>query len=283
MKIRRRRIQDIDRSLSSYMNEVNRFPVLTREREIELIRKIEAGDPEAMRELIRSNLRFVISVAKDYQNFGMPIGDLIGEGNFGLMKAASRFDSTKGVRFISYAVYWIRHAIMDALARQSKVTRIPLSRVRVMARMRQEVSKLEQRLGRSPSRSEIAEALGIDTAEVEKLEDFNKPGLSLEAPVFEDEEGSLLDLIPEERVDLEEDLERTIMAESINDSLSALTDRQARILELYYGLNGQKPLTLEEIGEIFGVSRERVRQIKEQAIKKLRHSSRNMELESHLN
>jgi len=196
------------------------------------------------------------------------------------MKAASRFDSTKGVRFISYAVYWIRHAIMDALARQSKVTRIPLSRARVLSRMRQEINKLEQRFGRNPTRFEIADALRTDPAEIKKLEDINKPGLSLEAPLYEDDEGSLLEYIPEERVDLEEDLNRTLMVESINDSLTSLTDRQARILELYYGLNGERPLTLEEIGEIFEVTRERIRQIREQAMKKLRHSSHNVELEN---
>jgi RNA polymerase primary sigma factor len=275
-----------DDSLNSYMSEIRDYPILKKEQEVKLILRTKKGDGEALDELIRSNLRFVISVAKRFQNLGMTLGDLIGEGNLGLMKAAYRFDETKGVRFISYAVYWIRHAIMDAISRQSNVTRLPLSRARVLSKMKKEVNKLEQRLGRNPSVTEVSESMGIKYSEVRKLEEIIKPGLSLDAPRFDGDDKNLVDYIPEETEGMfspEEDLKKTLLVEIINDSLSTLTERQAKILELYYGLNGNRPLTLEQIGEIFGVTRERIRQVKEQALKKLRHPSNGPDLKSYIN
>jgi RNA polymerase primary sigma factor len=274
---------DIDESLASYMMEIRKYPILEREEEVKLTLRIKEGDVEALEILIKSNLRFVISVARRFQNLGMTLNDLIGEGNVGLMKAAYKFDETKGVRFISYAVFWVRHAIMDALSRQTNVTRIPLSRARVLSRLRKEVNRLEQHLGRNPSDSEIADTMGIDSSELKKLEEIIKPGLSLEAPRFDGEEGSLHEYIPENAIGPEEDLKKRIMVETINDSLATLTERQAKILELYYGLNGNRPMTLEQIGEIFGVTRERIRQVREQALKRLRHPTRSNDLESFLN
>ena len=276
------KVQGFDESLRSYLLEIRRYPVLTKEEEFELTRETKEGDLEALAKLIKSNLRFVISVASRFQNLGMSIGDLIGEGNVGLMRAAYKFDETRGVRFISYAVFWIRHAIMDAISRQTNVTRIPLSRARVLSRMKKEINRLEQILGRSPSDTEIADSMGIESTEVKKLEEIVKPGLSLEAPRFEGDEGNLIEYIPEEENGPEEDLRKRILVDSINDSLSTLTERQAKILELYYGLNGNRPMTLEQIGEIFGVTRERIRQVREQALKRLQHTSRGSDLEEFL-
>jgi len=273
------KIMEIDESLSSYMTEIRKYPMLTKEDEIQLTLRVKRGDVDALATLIKSNLRFVISVARRFQNLGMSLGDLIGEGNVGLMKAAYKFDERKGVRFISYAVFWVRHAIMDALSRQTNVTRIPLSRARVLSRLRKEIKKLEQDLGRNPSNEEVAESMGISSAEIKKLEEIVKPGISLESPRFEGDEGSLLEYIPEEHIGPEEDLRRRILSERINDSLSMLTERQAKILELYYGLNGNRPLTLEQIGDMFGVTRERIRQVREQALNRLRHPARVASLE----
>jgi RNA polymerase primary sigma factor len=273
------KLQNIDESLSSYLLEIRKYPILTKEEEYELTRKTKKGDLEALADLINSNLRFVISVARRFQNLGMTLGDLIGEGNVGLMKAAYKFDETRGVRFISYAVFWVRHAIMDALSRHTNVTRIPLSRARVLSKMRKEVNKLEQTLGRNPSDTEIADSMGVDSTEIKKLEEIIKPGLSLEAPRFEGDEGNLIEYIPEGAIGPEEDLRKRILVETINESLSTLTERQAKILELYYGLNGNRPMTLEQIGEIFNVTRERIRQVREQALKRLRHPSRCNDLE----
>jgi len=276
------KVQQVDELLSSYLAEIRKYPVLEREQEVELTARIKGGEVEALELLIKSNLRFVISVARRFQNLGMTLSDLIGEGNVGLMKAAYKFDETRGVRFISYAVFWVRHAIMDALSRQTNVTRIPLSRARVLSRMRKEVNRLEQTLGRNPSDSEVADSMGISSAELKKLEEIIKPGLSLEAPRFDGEEGTLVEYIPETAAGPEEDLRKRILVETINDSLSSLTERQGKILELYYGLNGNRPKTLEQIGEIFGVTRERIRQVREQALKRLRHPANGTELESFL-
>lgn len=267
------KVRGLDESLSSYLLEIRKYPILTKEEEFNLTRRTKEGDLDALSSLIKSNLRFVISVARRFQNLGMSLGDLIGEGNVGLMKAAYKFDEERGVRFISYAVFWVRHAIMDALSRHTNVTRIPLSRARVLSKMRKEVNKLEQTLGRSPSDTELADSMGIDSSEIKKLEEIIKPGLSLESPRFDGDEGNLLEYIPEGEIGPEEDLKKRILIETINSSLSALTDRQAKILELYYGLNGNRPMTLEQIGEIFNVTRERIRQVREQALKRLRHPS----------
>jgi RNA polymerase primary sigma factor len=271
-----------DESLASYLQEIRDYPVLGKKEEIALTRRIKEGDVDALSKLIKSNLRFVISVARRFQNLGMSLSDLIGEGNLGLMKAAYKFDETKGVRFISYAVFWVRHSIMDALARQTNVTRIPLSRARVLSRLRKEINRLEQRLGRSPSDTEVADSMGIDSNEIKKLEEIIKPGLSLEAPRYEADEGSLLEYIAEEGAGPEEDLKRQSLTEIINDSLAALTERQARIIELYYGLNGNRPMTLEQIGELYGVTRERIRQVREQALRQMRHPSLSDDLKDFL-
>ncbi len=278
-------IQQIDGALTSYMAEIRDYPILTKEEEVELIHKVKEGNDEALDRLIKSNLRFVISVAKRFQNLGMTLGDLIGEGNLGLMKAACRFDEKRDVRFISYAVYWIRHSIMDAISRQTNVTRLPLSRARVLSRMKKEVNKLEQHLGRNPSVSEISESMGITYSEVRKLEEIVKPGISLEAPLFDGDDNNLYEYLPDSTEGMfgpEEDLRQRLLVDTINDSLSTLTERQARILELYYGLNGNRPLTLEQIGELFGVTRERIRQVKEQALKKLRCQSDGPDLRAYM-
>ena len=277
-----RKSWNLGESLSAYLQEIREYPVLSKEEEITLTRKIKEGDADALGRLIKSNLRFVISVARRFQNLGMSLSDLIGEGNLGLMKAAYKFDETRGVRFISYAVFWVRHSIMDALSRQTNVTRIPLSRARVLSRMRKEVNRLEQRLARSPSKTEIAESMGIGSDEVRKLEEIIKPGLSLESSCCSEDERNLFEYIPEKSHGPEEDLRKRTLRETINCSLGTLTDRQARILELYYGLNGERPKTLEQIGDLFGVTRERIRQVREQALRQLRHPSRCQNLEDYL-
>lgn len=280
MNSTKRNLFDMDRSLSSYLQDIRDYPILDKEHETALTRRMKEGDEKALSELIKSNLRFVISVARRFQNLGLSLNDLIGEGNVGLMKAAYKFDETKGVRFISYAVFWVRHSIMDALSRHTSVARIPLSRARVLSRMRKEVNKLEQTMGRTPSSMEIADSMGIESSELKKLEEIIKPGLSLDSPRFDGDEGNLLEYLPEGEIGPEEDLRKRLMVETINESLSSLTERQARILELYYGLNGNRPMTLEQIGEIFGVTRERIRQVREQALKKLRHPAMENGLES---
>ncbi|MEM9855857.1 MAG: sigma-70 family RNA polymerase sigma factor [Bacteroidota bacterium] len=270
-------------SLDKYLLEIGRVDLLTPDEEVELAQRIKAGDHLALEKLTKANLRFVVSVAKQYQNQGLTLGDLINEGNLGLIKAAQRFDETRGFKFISYAVWWIRQSILQALAEQSRIVRLPLNRVGSLNKISKTFSELEQKFEREPSPDELAEVLEVTTAEVVDTMKISGRHVSMDAPFAQGEESSLLDV-------LENELEETPDNELMNDSLrrevqralSTLTQREADVVALYFGLNGEQTLTLEEIGEKFELTRERVRQIKEKAIRRLRHTSRSKALKPYL-
>ena len=270
-------------SLDHYFREISGYPLITREREAELARRIRASDPDALDILVRSNLRFVVSVAKKYQGHGVGLGDLINEGNLGLIRAAHKFDETKGIKFISYAVWWIRQAILQALADQSRMIRVPLNRAGTLYRIGKRASALRQELGREATHAEIAEGMDVDAEEVARMMSVAQDHVSLDAPLRPGEDNRLLDYLvddagqaPDERV-----LERAL-TEAISESLASLNAREATILRLYFGLGTEEPMTLEQIGALLGVTRERVRQIKEKALSRLRHVSRARALESFL-
>ncbi len=268
-----------EQSLEKYLQEIAEVPLLTPEEEIELAKRIKQGDQEALEKLTKANLRFVVSVAKQYQNQGLSLGDLINEGNLGLIKAATRFDETRGFKFISYAVWWIRQSILQALAEQSRVVRLPLNRVGALNKIGRVLSELEQEFEREPSEEEIAEQLEMTPYEVSDTLQMAGKHVSLDAPFSQDEESRLLDVL--ESDDLPSP-DRPLMDESLKieleRALATLTKREAEVIKLYFGLGREHPLTLEEIGELFNLTRERVRQIKEKAIMRLRHASRSKPL-----
>jgi RNA polymerase primary sigma factor len=270
-------------SLDKYLQEIGKVDLLTPDEEVELAKRIKEGDQIALEKLTKANLRFVVSVAKQYQNQGLSLGDLINEGNLGLIKAAQRFDETRGFKFISYAVWWIRQSILQALAEQSRIVRLPLNRVGSLNKISKTFSELEQKYEREPSPEELAEVLDVTTAEVVDTMKISGRHVSMDAPFVQGEENSLLDV-------LENDSEETPDSGLMNDSLrkevqralSTLTQREADVITLYFGLNGEHAMTLEEIGEKFDLTRERVRQIKEKAIRRLRHTSRSKALKPYL-
>jgi len=272
-----------NQSLDRYLHEIGQVPLLTPEEEIKLARRIRKGDQEALEKLCKANLRFVVSVAKQYQNQGLSLSDLINEGNLGLIKAATRFDETRGFKFISYAVWWIRQSILQALAEQSRVVRLPLNRVGTLNKIGKAFSTLEQRFEREPSPQEIAEALEISPLEVSDTLKISGRHVSLDAPFNPEEENRLLDIIENYEQPAPDS---SLMEESrridVERALSTLPNREAEVIRLYFGINTDRPLTLEEIGERFQLTRERVRQIKEKAIRRLRHTSRSASLRSYL-
>lgn len=270
-------------SLDQYLREISKYPLLKREDEVELAVEIHKSDPEALDKLVRSNLRFVVSVAKKYQNQGVSLSDLINEGNLGLIRAAHKFDETKGIKFISYAVWWIRQAILQALAEQSRIVRVPLNRAGTLHRIGKRSSALQQELGREPTIEEIAEGMDIPRDEVAKTLAISRSHLSLDAPLTPGEDNKLLDYLPDEQSPGPDDqtFERAL-SNSIEEVLRTLKEREAKILRLYFGLDSQEAMTLEEIGGLLGITRERVRQIKEKALARLRHVSRARALESFL-
>ncbi|HEX7119325.1 MAG TPA: sigma-70 family RNA polymerase sigma factor [Longimicrobiales bacterium] len=270
-------------SLDQYLKEISAYPLLSREEEVALARRIKQGDQEALDILVRSNLRFVVSVAKKYQNQGVALGDLINEGNLGLIRAGQKFDETKGIKFISYAVWWIRQAILQALAEQSRIVRVPLNRAGALHRIGKRTSALLQELGREPTPEEIAEDLDISEEEVERTLALSQTHLSLDAPLTPGEDSRLLDYLPDQFSPAPDDetYERALSV-TIEEALGTLKEREAKILRLYFGLDGQEPMTLEEIGSLLGITRERVRQIKERALVRLRHASRARFLETFL-
>jgi len=272
-----------DGSLDQYLREISRYSLLRREDEVELAILIRAGDGEALDKLVRSNLRFVVSVAKKYQNQGVSLSDLINEGNLGLIRAAHKFDETKGIKFISYAVWWIRQAILQALAEQSRIVRVPLNRAGTLHRIGKRSSALQQELGREPTVEEIAEGMDISQDEVAKTLSISQSHLSLDAPMTPGEDNKLLDYLPDTQSPGPDDktFERAL-SDSIENVLGSLKEREAKILKLYFGLENQEAMTLEEIGGLLGITRERVRQIKEKALARLRHVSRARSLESFL-
>ncbi|CAN5561613.1 RNA polymerase sigma factor RpoD/SigA [soil metagenome] len=270
-------------SLDKYLQEIGRVDLITSDQEVELAKKIREGDQLALERLTKANLRFVVSVAKQYQNNGLTLGDLINEGNLGLIKAAKRFDETRGFKFISYAVWWIRQSIMQALAEQSRIVRLPLNKVGSLTKISKAFSDLEQKFQREPSPEELAELLEVSTEEVSANLRISSRHLSMDAPFVNGEENSLLDVLSD---DNEENPDAGLMTDSLQKdvqrALSSLTQRESEVISYYFGLNGTQALTLEEIGEKFNLTRERVRQIKEKATRRLRHSSRSNSLKYHL-
>jgi RNA polymerase primary sigma factor len=270
-------------SLDQYLREISQYPLISREEEVELARRIKQDCQDSLDKLVRSNLRFVVSVAKKYQNQGVSLADLINEGNLGLIRAAHKFDETKGIKFISYAVWWIRQAILQALAEQSRIVRVPLNRAGTLHRIGKRSSALLQELGREPTVEEIAEGMDISEEEVAKTLSISQAHLSLDAPLTPGEDNKLLDYLPDlNRPGPDDEIFEHALTESIEEVLGTLKEREARILRLYFGLDGQDPKTLEEIGTELGITRERVRQIKEKALARLRHVSRARALESFL-
>jgi len=262
-------------SIEKYLEEIGGFSPLCPEDEVFLARRIRKGDEESLDKLVKANLRFVISVAKEYQGQGLPLSDLISEGNLGLIKAAQRFDETRGFKFISYAVWWIRQSILQALAEQSRVVRLPLNRVGAINKIGRALESLEKTYGREPSMAEVATKMEMTAYEVADVVKTAARHLSLDEPFKEEDGNSLLDVIKSDRyAPPDNSLMRESLKVEVEKVLSTLKPREAEIISLYFGLEGDRPLTLEEIGEHFKLTRERVRQIKEKALRRLRHRSR---------
>ncbi|MDP8206061.1 MAG: sigma-70 family RNA polymerase sigma factor [Candidatus Electryonea clarkiae] len=272
-----------DQSLEKYLQEIGEVNLLTTKEEIELAREIHKGNQAALERLTKANLRFVVSVAKQYQNQGLSLGDLINEGNLGLIKAAKRFDETRGFKFISYAVWWIRQSILQALAEQSRVVRLPLNRVGALNKIGKAYSALEQRFEREPSPDEIAESLEMTAFEVTDTLKMSGRHLSMDAPFNQGEDNRLLDILHNDQLPPPDNLLISdSLKKEVDRALATLSPREAEVIRLYFGLNIEHPLTLEEIGVKFSLTRERVRQIKEKAIRRLRHASRSKALRSYL-
>ena len=270
-------------SLDKYFQEIGKVDLLTPEQEIELAIKIKKGDSSAMEILTKANLRFVVSVAKQYQNQGLTLGDLINEGNLGLIKAAKRFDETRGFKFISYAVWWIRQSILQALAEQSRIVRLPLNRVGALNKIGKAYSSLEQEFEREPSPEEVASELSMDVVDISDAMKISGKHVSVDAPFSQGEENRLLDVLENDEMPAPD---KSLMTESLKDevnrALSSLPEREAEVVRLYFGLNEDHSLTLEEIGERFNLTRERVRQIKEKEIRRLRNTTRSKNLKAYL-
>ena len=272
-----------NQSLEKYLQEIGEYDLLTTQQEIELARAIRKGSKDALETLTKANLRFVVSVAKQYQNQGLSLGDLINEGNLGLIKAAERFDETRGFKFISYAVWWIRQSILQALAEQSRVVRLPLNRVGALNKIGKAYSNLEQKFEREPSPEEIASELDMTAFEVTDTLKMSGRHLSMDAPFNQGEDNRLLDILHnDQEPPPDTDLMSGSLKKEIERALATLSPREAEVIRLYFGLNIEQPLTLEEIGEKFNLTRERVRQIKEKAIRRLRHTSRSKALRAYL-
>lgn len=271
---------ELSSSLDLYLDELSRYPLLAAEDEDRVARLARSGDGVALDELVRANLRFVVSVAKKYQNRGMPFSDLIQEGNVGLVTAARKFDPDQGVKFISYAVWWIRQAILAALAKQSRAVRLPLNRATELARVIRVREDLKQSLSREPSSEEIAEIAELDTATVEMLQSLNVAEVRLDAPVGTGDDNQLVDRFLVDESSTEESLENKLLREQIARALQELKPRDARVVRLYYGLQGEHEHTLEQIGQLLGVTRERVRQLRDRALRELRSGSASQALRS---
>ena len=272
-------------SLDKYLQEISREGMISADEEVELAIRIKAGDQRALEKLTRANLRFVVSVAKQYQNQGMTLPDLINEGNVGLIKAAERFDETRGFKFISYAVWWIRQAILQALAEQARIVRLPLNKIGTINKLNRAFSELEQKYERPPSAEELVEFMGVSVTDVKQSLQSNGRHVSMDAPLTEGDESSssLYDVLPNTYSDTPDvDLVKDSLRKDIERSLSTLTSREGEVVRLYFGLNGRYPLTLEEIGDKFDLTRERVRQIKEKAIRRMKHTSRSKMLKNYL-
>jgi RNA polymerase primary sigma factor len=273
-----------NRSLDLYLHEINKTPLLKREEEQALARRIRKGDQDALDQLVRANLRFVVSIAKQYANQGLSLEDLINDGNVGLIKAAHRFDEKRGYKFISYAVWWIRQAMLQSLAEHSRIVRLPLNRAGTLYRIGKASRQLDQELGRSPSAHEIAKKLQISEEEVKDTMHIANTHVSLDDPYSNDQDdNALVDYLMDENAQMPDDETfEHALSDDMEKALDTLADREKQILSLYFGLGGEDPLTLEEIGQKLGLTRERIRQIKEKAISRLRHSSRAKYLQGYI-
>jgi RNA polymerase primary sigma factor len=269
-------------SLDKYLHEIGKVDLITAEEEVILAQKIREGDQAALERLTKTNLRFVVSVAKQYQNQGLTLGDLINEGNLGLIKAAKRFDETKGFKFISYAVWWIRQSILQAIAEQSRIVRLPLNQVGSLSKISKAFSKLEQEYEREPSPEELADILETTVDKISDTLSNSGRHVSMDAPFVQGEENTLLDVLENKEPNTDSILIDESLSEEIKRSLSTLTEREREIIVLFFGLGTNHQLSLEEIGEKFNLTRERVRQIKDKALQRLRHTSRSKILKSYL-
>ncbi|NOX19441.1 MAG: RNA polymerase sigma factor RpoD/SigA [Chlorobi bacterium] len=283
MKITKQYTNRENQSLDKYLHEIGKEDLLTPEQEIELAIEIKKGNAQALEKLVKANLRFVVSVAKQYQNQGLSLGDLINEGNLGLIKAAKRFDETRGFKFISYAVWWIRQSILQALAEQSRIVRLPLNRVGALNKIGKAYSALEQEFEREPRPEELAKELDMDVDEIISALKVAGRHVSVDAPFANGDENRLLDVLTDDdELAPDSNLMSTSLKKEIERAISTLSTREAEVIKLYFGLDYDSPLTLEEIGEKFNLTRERVRQIKEKAIRRLRHASRSRNLRAYL-
>ena len=274
---------DANRSLSKYLQEISKYQPLKPEREVELAIAVRSGSRKALKELTEANLRFVVSVAKDYQGQGLPLTDLINEGNLGLIKAAERFDETRGFKFISYAVWWIRQSVLQALAEHSRIVRLPLNRVGTISKINKASERLEQEFERAPRSDELAKQLDMKVNEVNDAQRISRRHHSLDTPFSDDDKNSLLDVIADSKTE-DPDIELQIdsLKDEVRAALDTLKDREKDVIRMYFGIDHDYALTLNEIGEEFGLTRERVRQIKEKAIRRLRHRSRSQKLRTYL-
>jgi RNA polymerase primary sigma factor len=271
-------------SLDMYLQDIGRVELITAQDEVVLAQRIKAGDQQALDKLVKANLRFVVSVSKQYQNQGLSLPDLINEGNFGLIKAAQRFDETRGFKFISYAVWWIRQSILQALAEQSRIVRLPLNKIGAINKINKTMSQLEQDLEREPSYDEVSEVLDMLPQDIRDTMRNNSRHMSMDAPLSSNEDGgTMYDLLKNEA---SQNPDRSLMGESLQleifRALATLTEREADVVKLFFGLGGKHPHSLEEIGEKFELTRERVRQIKEKAVRRLKHGSRSRLLKAYL-
>src|SRR5260221_12030086 len=265
-----KRVSFDEGSLDQYLREISQYPLITREDEVSLAQRIRVGEAEALDKLVRSNLRFVVSVAKKYQNKGVSLSDLSNAANLGLIRAAHKFDETKGIKFISYAVWWIRQAILQALAEQSRIVRVPLNRAGTLHRIGKRASFLLQELGREATHAEIAEGMDITEEEVAKTMSISQTHLSLDAPMTPGEDNKLLDYLPDNLNPTPDELTfEKALTESIEEALAHLKERESKILRLYFWLDGKEPITLEQIGSLLGITRERVRHINEIGLSRL--------------
>lgn len=270
-------------ALDKYLNDIGKIDMLTADQEADLARKIKAGDHDALERLTKGNLRFVVSVAKQYQNHGLSLSDLINEGNVGLMKAAKRFDETKGFKFISYAVWWIRQSILQAIVEYSRIVRLPLNKVGSYNKINEAYISFVQRFEREPTHQELADILGLKPKDIRTMLQGNIRHLSFDAPISSDDGSStMLDIMPDDDSQPDVKLMEESLRTEVREGLSILSPREIEVLNSYYGLNGKKSLTLEEIGELYGLTRERVRQIKERALRRLRKSFNRNKLRSYL-
>ncbi len=270
-------------SLDKYLSEIAKVELLNLDQEVELVKKIRNGDMKALERLTKANLRFVVSVSKQYQNQGLTLGDLINEGNLGLIKAAQKFDETRGFKFISYAVWWIRQSILQALAENSRIVRLPLNRIGAISKIRKVYDKLEQEFEREPSANELSDVLNIDESDIRDALRMSKRHLSMDAPVTEDEESNMLDFLESNdpnTPDLE--LLKESLCKDLARALATLSKKESEIIHDFYGLNAQIPLTMEELAIKYDLSQERIRQIKEKGLRRLKHTSRSNVLKAYL-